>query len=356
MKITRRGLFAVPLALSAKPSTIGFTKPRPVVTKPGVHYGFPRLVRAANGDFLLFYRIGTTHAYDYSQVAIRRSKDQGKTWLDEKVLFQDPDPARSAHNPVAIVTGTGRVILWVSRFRFTPLPHKREPGAWAWSDDHGETWTEFRTFDSDTTTRSSYYMTDVIRLSDGGLLGSNATFPPNGIGKCYALQWFSGDNGKTWDVRSQLTAPEANRGDEVGLLETAPGEVLCLLRMRKQPGAKSYPPGLAVFRSKDAGRTWTEHDNLLPQLGLTLQRPFLTRLDKQRVLLTGRDVERKEIVAFLSEDNTQTFGSKVVVDAYVKDGAYTTALRLSPKKALMIYYAGSEAALPELRSVQLEVR
>lgn len=352
--MTRRSIFAMPLAAAAAPSGMSFSKPEAIVSAKGSHFGFPRMIRAANGDFLLFYRIGTTHAYDYSSIAMRRSKDEGRTWSAERVLYRDPDPARSAHNPVAIVTESKRVILWISRFRFSPTPHRREPGAWAWSDDHGETWTEFRTFDHDTTSRSSYYLTDVIRTSDG-LLGSVATFPPSGIGNCYALMWHSADQGRTWRVRSQLTTLEVNRGDEVGLLETAPGEILCLLRTRRQPGAPGYPKGLSVFVSRDGGRSWTERENLLAQLGLTLQRPFLTRLDEKKVLLTGRDVERKEIVGFVSTDNAATFGSKTFVDRYFKDGAYTTCVALNKREARMVYYADREGELPELRSTVLRV-
>jgi Neuraminidase (sialidase) len=344
----------MPLAATAAGAGITFTKPEAIVSAREVHYGFPRMIRAANGDFLLFYRIGATHASDHSSIGMRRSRDQGKTWSAERVLYRDPDPARSAHNPVAIVAESKRVILWISRFRFTPSPARREPGAWAWSDDHGESWTQFRTFDHDTATRSSYYLTDVIRTSDG-MLGSIATFPPSGIGNCYALMWHSADQGRTWSVRSQLTTLEANRGDEVGLLETAPGEILCLLRTRRQPGAPGYPKGLSVFVSKDGGRTWSERENLWQQLGMTLQRPFLTRLDAKRVLLTGRDVERKEIVAFVSKDNAATFQDKCVVDRYFKDGAYTTCVALNRSEARMIYYADHEGTLPELRSTVLRV-
>ncbi|MBL8231745.1 MAG: exo-alpha-sialidase [Bryobacterales bacterium] len=354
--MTRRKLLVTPLitaAASGKTTAIRHTPPAPVVSAAGVHYGFPRIVRAANGHLLLFYRIGTTHAYDYSSVAMRRSPDNGNTWSAEKVLFRDPDTARSAHNPVAVVAADKRVILWVSRFRFSPTPHRREPGAWAWSDDHGESWSPFETFDTDAS-RSSYYMTDVIRTSDG-LLGSNATFPPSGIGNCYALQWHSADNGRTWKVRSQLTAPEANRGDEVGLIERSPGEILCLLRTRRQPGSAGYPKGLSVFVSTDHGSTWNEQENLFTQLGITLQRPFLTRLDRSRVLLSGRDVERKQIVAFLSRDNARTFGAKTVIDSYVKDGAYTSCVPLNGKRALMVYYADREGTLPELRATRIEV-
>lgn len=321
-----------------------------IVTKPGVHYGFPRVARAANGDLLLFYRIGNSHAYDHSSVAMRRSTDEGASWGAERVLFTDPDPARSAHNPVAIVTATGRVILWVSRFRFTPLPHKREAGAWAWSDDHGASWTAFRTFDGDGS-RSSYYMTDVIRTQDG-LLGCMATFPPSGIGNCYAVLWHSAD-GVKWAVRADLTAPAANRGDEVALLETGAGEILCLLRTRRAGGV--YPKGLSVFASKDGGRAWKEGENLYGQLGVTLQRPFLTRLSSQAVLLTGRDVDRKEVVAYVSRDNARTFGEKRVMDSYAKDGAYTSCVVLKNGDVLVVYYADRAGELASLRVERMRV-
>jgi hypothetical protein len=224
----------------------------------------------------------------------------------------------------------------------------------AWSDDNGKTWSQFRRFDNDAS-RSSYYITDAIRTGDG-LMAAGATFPPSGIGNCWVLIWHSGDDGRTWTVRSTLTKPETNRGDEVALLEMSPGRILCLLRMRRQPGAANYPKGLSSFTSTDGGRTWKERENLYSQLGLTLQRPFLTRLDERRILLTGRDVERKEVVAFVSTDNARTFGSKAVIDSYSKDGAYTTCVPLERGEALMVYYADSASSLPDLRSVRLRVK
>ncbi len=352
--LTRRALFGLPIsAVAGGAQRIAFSKPVPIVAAPEIHYGFPRLVRAASGRLLLFYRVGKTHASDSSSIALRSSADNGETRSAERILYRDPDPTRSAHNPVALVTRSGRVLLWISRYRFAPTPPRREPGAWAWSDDHGETWSEFRTFDEDPS-RSSYYLTDAIRTRDG-LLACIATFPPSGVGNCWALMWHSADDGRTWKIRSLLTAPEANRGDEVALLETAPGHILCLLRTRRPPGATEYPKGLAAFHSTDGGRTWTERENLYPMLGLTLQRPFLTRLDARRVLLTGRDIERKQVVAFLSTDNARTFGHKTVIDSYFKDGAYTTCVPLGANDILMIDYADAPGALPGLRSVRLRV-
>jgi hypothetical protein len=330
------------------------TKPVPIVSDASVHYGFPRLIRAANGHLLMFYRVGQTHASDHSYVALKRSANGGKSWQPEQVLYKDPDINRSAHNPVAVVAKDGRIVLWISTFRYKPSPAKREHGSWTWSDDHGKTWADFRVFDRDSS-RSSYYMTDAIVTSDG-ILGSNATFPPSGVGNCYALMWHSADDGRTWQVRSQLTTPQENRGDEVALLEQAPGQILCLLRTRRQPGATSYPEGLYKFVSGDGGKTWAEHENLHAQLGLTLQRPFLTRIDSRRVLLTGRDIERKEIVGFLSTDNGQTFGGKIVVDSYDRDGAYTACVKTSKNEVLMVYYADSKGTLPDLKSVRLKIK
>lgn len=352
--MTRFLFLALATCASLSAQKIEFTPPVPIVADPAVHYGFPRIVRAANGHLLLFYRIGKSHASDHSSVALRRSSDGGKTWLAEQILYTDPDPGRSAHNPVALVAPSGRVILWISTFRFSTSPARRETGSWTWSDDNGATWAPFRVFDTDKT-RSNYYITDAIPTSDG-LLAAGATFPPSGVGNCYVLLWHSANGGRTWQVRSRLTAPEANRGDEVALLEQSPGHVLCLLRTRRQPGAKTYPQGLSAFHSTDGGRTWTEDANLFPQLGLTLQRPFLTRLSSSRILLTGRDIDRKEIVAFLSTDNGLHFGRKVVVDSYAKDGAYTSCVKLSANETLMVYYADAPGTLPDLKAVRFKIR
>ena len=75
------------------------------------HYGFPRMVRAQNADLLLFYRVGTTHAYDDAAIAMRRSSDNGMSWSGEEILWRC-EAGFSAHNPVAIVASNGKVILW----------------------------------------------------------------------------------------------------------------------------------------------------------------------------------------------------------------------------------------------------
>jgi hypothetical protein len=326
---------------------------RDVVSSREVHYGFPRMVRAKNGNLLVFYRVGTSHAYDYSRIAVRRSRDLGKTWSEERILHADPKRDHSSHNPVAFVTRAGRVILWVSSYGFQSQPRSRDPGYWSWSDDDGETWAPFRRFDNDPS-RSVYYITDVYQTSDR-ILAAGTTFPPTGseTEDAYTLLWAS-QAGREWRELSQLTSPNEDHGDEVALMETEPGTILCLLRARRQTGQDHSP---AIFRlwSHDGGKTWSERENIYDMLGCTLQRPFLTRLDESTLLLTGRDLERKRIVAYVSADNGRTFEQRHVLDHYQEDGGYTTGLELDANRVLLLYYSDSSSAplMPDIKQIEL---
>jgi Neuraminidase (sialidase) len=321
---------------------------RTVAHRPGAHYGFPRLVRARNGDLLLVYRSGETTMTDRSMIAVQTSRDAGRTWSEQVLLRDTPLPDHGWHNPVALAAPSGRVLLWFSNLMILP-PYRRHPGYWCWSGDNGRTWTPASPFD-DSMSRSSWYVSDAINTSDG-MLASAATFPPGGIGNCYTAVWYSSDGGQNWRVRSLLTRPEEDRGDETALLETSPDTILALLRMR-------HGKGLAQFRSSNGGRVWTEGPNLYPMLGCTLERPFLTRLGPHRVLLTGRDVEHRRVAAWLSEDNARSFGNRLAVDGYTNDGGYTSCVATGPDSALMAYYTDVEAAMGRavVKTVRLTVK
>ena len=92
-------------------------------------------------------------------------------------------------------------------------------------------------------------------------------------------------------------------------------------------------------------------------LDCTLQRPFLTRLDPATLLLSGRDRERKLVVAYVSTDNGATFAHGRVEDHYNADGAYTSAVRVSGRRALMTYYSdsGSAKLMPDIKQVFLSL-
>lgn len=293
------------------------------------HYGFPRMVRAQNADLLLFYRVGTTHAYDDAAIAMRRSSDNGMSWPGEEILWRC-EAGFSAHNPVAIVASNGKVILWASRFEYGPK--LRRPNWWSTSDDDGATWTAWSVFDP-SPQHNCYYVTDSIHTS-AGLLAADATFPLSGKGTCHTRIHFSRDDGFTWSCRSNLTSPASNLGDEVALIETETDSILCIQRDRGR--ADTFR-----FWSRDGGRTWSDSESIRGMLDCVLQRPFLTRLDETSYLLSGRDYERKRVVTYVSTDGGQTFGHRRELDSYQKDGGYTSVIALDSGKCLIAWYSDS---------------
>jgi hypothetical protein len=318
---------------------------------PEGHYGFPRLVRAKDGRLLTFYRIGNEHASGNSSIGVRHSTDDGKTWSDERIVWRAPD-GTSAHNPVALVARSGEVILWISRFVFSEKNHERQHQVITRSTDHGLTWSKPEQFDKNTE-RSSYYMTDAIQTGNG-LLACDAAFPPSGAGSCYVQAWHSTDDGKTWNVISQLTKPDENFGDEVGLLETEPSVILCVLRHR----GKAHPELAGkTWRlwSRDGGKTWTPREDVSPMVG-QLQRPFLTRLDEKTIVLSGRGGSR-QTVAFLSRDNGQTFGDKFVLDTYQGEGGYTAAVPNGPRSVVIAWHSdeGEPKSKPDIKVATLKI-
>ena len=143
---------------------------------------------------------------------------------------------------------------------------------------------------------------------------------------------FTGSYKAVWRyVRRRRTPPKIRPKRRV---ETQPGTILCILRDRARTD---------VFRlwSQDAGRTWSPRENIREMLDGVLQRPFLTRLHERILLLTGRDYERRLMVAYLSRDNGETFGDRTVLDSYQEDGAYTTVIPTGPMRGLIAWYSDS---------------
>ena len=323
--------------------TVEMTAPRAVAADPEIHFGFPRLVRTADKRLLLFYRVGLSHASDPAAIAMRTSFNNGQDWSDERIIHRDPD-GYCTHNPVALVAADGRVILFVSSYNWRG--RAKLPMYWSHSDDQGQTWALFTKFDSDPS-RSTYYMTDAIR-TERGLYGMSTGFAPDARTEAHNLFWYSSD-GRTWSVRSVMTPPAENLGDEVSILPIGPESFMVLLRDRR---------GQTTWRTwtRDGGRTWDALEDLGGQVEI-LQRPFLTRLTPDVLLLTGRDRKRALIVVYVSRDGGKSFAERHVIDRFDGDGGYTAAVPLSASKALLVYYAdGPEyRGKPDIRQVTLSV-
>jgi hypothetical protein len=306
-------------------------------------YRFPRMQCDDDGKLFLFYRVGLTHMKDTGGIAMRTSTDRGESWSDGTLIHVDPE-GFSANNVVECFGRDGSISLFISRYDFA---HSLRRHMYIRrSDDGGESWSSAAVFDSNTE-RASYYMTDVIRISDG-LLGSDSTFALPGVQPCHNILWHSADDGRTWDERSVLLSPDDNLGDEVALLETEPGKILLILRHRPRTDT-------LAFVSDDGGRSWGGRRSISSMVGV-LQRPLLRRLRDGTIFLSGRDFERKAVVAFISHDDGRTFGDRCMVESYQADGAYTGAAEVENGVVVLVYYSDKDRAhCPDLLQAVLRI-
>lgn len=129
---------------------------------------------------------------DVASVMIR-STDKGKTWKYLSTMASDPDGTLGGFvEPGIVRTKTGRIVAGIRN-------GAPEGAIWmTYSDDNGKTWVPVWKTDM------IGHPVDLIQLADGRLMatygireGRHTT--PGGIRAC-----FSSDNGKTWDVRTEV--------------------------------------------------------------------------------------------------------------------------------------------------------
>lgn len=122
-----------------------------------------------------------------------RSTDQGKTWKYYSTIATDPGGLLGGFMEPGIVrTKTGRIVAGLRN-------HAPENAVWiTYSDDDGETWVPAWKTDM------IGHPVDLIQLQDGRLMASYGVRQgihafPAGIRAC-----FSRDNGKSWDIKSEI--------------------------------------------------------------------------------------------------------------------------------------------------------
>lgn len=122
-----------------------------------------------------------------------RSNDKGKTWKYYSVIASDKGNKLGGFMEPGIVrTKSGRIVAAMRN-------HAGENAIWAtYSDDDGKTWAPVQK------TAMIGHPVDLIQLSDGRVMATYGIRPgrhttPGGIRAC-----FSRDNGKTWDISTEV--------------------------------------------------------------------------------------------------------------------------------------------------------
>lgn len=122
-----------------------------------------------------------------------RSADKGKTWKYYSVIASDKGNKLGGFMEPGIVrTKSGRLVAAMRN-------HAGENAIWAtYSDDDGKTWAPAQK------TAMIGHPVDLIQLSDGRVMATYGIRPsvhtrPGGVRAC-----FSADNGKTWDITTEV--------------------------------------------------------------------------------------------------------------------------------------------------------
>jgi sialidase-1 len=229
-------------------------------------YRIPALLHSQKGTLLAFCE-GRANISDHAanDLVLKRSTDQGSTWLPLQVIAEDG--ANCLSNPEVVqVDPTGRILLV---FQIYPNGYHESavgPGvdsdttcrAWLiYSDDDGATWSKRREITRQV--KRPTFATSIasgpgngIQLRSGphkGRILMPFNQGPVNRWKTYAA--YSDDLGDTWAYGEVAFEQDPGYGNEVQLVELSDGKVM--LNSRIQGGHKCRKIGYSV----DGGVNWT---------------------------------------------------------------------------------------------------
>jgi len=291
----------------------------------GPYQAFPDVCRLANGDLLCVFYAGYGHVSlpndewpKGGRICMVRSSDEGRTWSEPEILYDDPDDNRDPH--IAQLSD-GTVIC--SFFSLRPKPPKWElVGVQVVrSHDGGKTWEK----QAELLVPGHACSAPVREMPDHTLILGLYT----GDGKS---SWGgvirSTDMGKTWSKPIYI-------GKDAHLPLDAETDVILLRDGTLFAALRSSSINMHYATSKDLGLTWSPvHD-----IGFKGHAPHLTRLSSGEILLTHRV---PETALHVSRDECKTWKGPYILDHV--GGAYPSTVELRDGTVLVVYYEEGEGS------------
>lgn len=317
---------------------------------------FPHLVSLGGSELLIAFRQAPRqdvirHTHLRSVITVMRSYDLGESWdVDNATQLA----AGGGQEFGMVVLGPGVVGGALAKHGVAPMaaseragfqqqqheyPFGLNGGYWAVSRNYGLTWQieDFRVVDL-----AAMPCAAPIRTHDGAIL-----LPAYGVAGGATVQssllYRSTDGGQTWSSPVLMAPGVASERTycEPGLVELAPGHLLCLHRTED---TRVGPAGTFwQNESRDGGRTWSAPEDTGIISGAC---PRLLRVADGRVVLTfGRRWDPCGIRAMLSNDGGRSWGDTAWVLRPMPNGdeGYTSSVQSADGRVFTVSY-GQNAA------------
>lgn len=206
----------------------------------------PVLQRTANGEILLYFKVGKEIAQ--WETWVKTSDDEGKTWSEAYELVKGDKGGRGPVKDKLLELSDGTWLAGASN----------EVNRWEVfvdrSEDKGKTWKSSPYFKIDTTEikgkgaiqptlwESKPCNVHMLVRTTGGVIGRSDSF----------------DNGKTWSTIKKTDLPNPNSGIDLAKLSDG---TLALAYNPSDENWGSRSP-LSITLSRDNGKTWSDKFNL----------------------------------------------------------------------------------------------
>ncbi len=314
------------------------------------YQAFPDACRIANGDILCVFYAGYGHvsleADDFrngGRICMVRSRDEGKTWSEPAVLFDDADDNRDSH--IAQLSDGSLVCTFFSWKNKEKRLASYKDFSWKLfndvsentgaqmvrSTDGGKTWEKT----PQSIAKDWVCSAPVRQMPDGkcllGLYGEVRQKP------CVGAMIESDDLGKSWQAVVEMPQPEGLSLDaETDLIRLKDGRLYAALRSSKQ--------NMHYSISSDEGKSWS----MATDIGFKGHCPHLNRLSTGEIILCHR---LPNTSIHISRDECKTWQGPYEIDTCV--GAYPATVQLKDGSVLIVYYSEGEGS--EIRAKRFKV-
>ncbi len=295
--------------------------------KAGPYQAFPDAARLSNGDIVVTFYSGYGHVSlpkpgweKGGRLCMVRSSDEGRTWTDAQIIFDD---GRDNRDPHIAQLNNGTMIC--SFFSLSPRagePHtttQRETSGTEiiMSHDGGETWDQ----EARAIAPGWYVSAPVRQLKEGtcllGLYREDKT-----TGEHQGAVIISADNGKSWGEPNIIGLGQDLPIDaETDVIELTDGRIFAALRSSTKTLHYAY--------SNDGGKTWEP----AVDSGFRGHAPHLNRLSTGEIIMTHR---LPSTSMHISRDETKSWEGPYLIDNVF--GAYTSTVELKDGSVLVVYY------------------